>query len=43
MVKRHIHPAFFVEVGTSETPKLKGGWGYENLLGAMYLQMYWLI
>ena len=43
MVKRHIHPAFFVEVGTSETPKLKGGWGYENLLGAMYLQMYWLM
>jgi hypothetical protein len=43
MVKRHAYPAFYVEPGTTETSRLKAGWGFENLLGAMYLQMYWLM
>ncbi len=41
-VKAHCYPTLRPE-GASDPSVLGGGWGFKNLLGAMYLQMYWLI
>lgn len=41
-VRAHCYPTLRPE-GASDPSVLGGGWGFKNLLGAMYLQMYWLI
>ncbi len=41
-VREYCHPTLRPE-GTFDPSKLVGGWGFKNLLGAMYLQLYWLM
>lgn len=41
-VREYCHPTLRPE-GTSDPSSLAGGWGFKNLLGAMYLQLYWLM
>lgn len=43
MLKNHCWPILRVEEKPSDTAQALGGWGIRNLLGAMYLQMYWLM
>ena len=41
-VRKECHPALRPE-GTADPSGLAGSWGFESLLGAMYLQIYWLM
>jgi hypothetical protein len=41
-VKEHCHPTLRSE-GSPNPSELSGGWGFKSLLGAMYLQMYFLM
>jgi hypothetical protein len=41
-VRQYCHATLRPE-GASDPSKLASSWGFENLLGAMYLQMYWLM
>jgi len=41
-VRQECHPTLRPE-GSAVPSGLAGSWGFESLLGAMYLQMYWLM
>ena len=43
MVGKYSYPNFAIQAGVAEPSKVEAGWHFESLLGAMYLQMYWLI
>lgn len=43
VVRRFCYQALRVEPGTHDPSRLVAGWRFTNLLGAMYLQMYWLM
>jgi len=43
MVRKFCRPSFSIMPGVSRPSKAKAGWGFETLLGAMYLQAYWLM
>lgn len=41
-VREECYPTLRPE-GTADPTEVAGGWGFKSLLGAMYLQMYWLM
>lgn len=46
MVRTYAYPQLHVPAeltDLSHLSRVRQGWGFDNLLGAMYLQMYWLI
>jgi hypothetical protein len=43
MVNRYCTLSLGVEVGSHNPSGVRAIWNFKNLLGAMYLQMYWLI
>ena len=45
MVRHHCYPTLTFDIvgGHHDPSKVKAGWGYNSLLAAMYLQMYWLV
>lgn len=43
MVGRSCHPFLSIEEGSHDPTKVWDRWSFSDLLGAMYLQMYWLI
>jgi hypothetical protein len=43
MVRKFCRLSFSIVPGIARTSKAQAGWGFETLLGAMYLQAYWLI
>lgn len=43
MVDAFAYPKLTLEPGTSRPSALTSGYGFHNLLGAMYLQMFWLV
>lgn len=43
MVRKFCRPSFSIVPGVARPSKAEAGWGFETLLGAMYLQAYWLM
>jgi hypothetical protein len=43
MVDAFAYPKLTLQPGPSRPSALTSGYGFHNLLGAMYLQMYWLV
>lgn len=43
MVRKFCRPSFSIAPGAANPSKAEAGWGFETLLGAMYLQAYWLM
>ncbi|MGH3145354.1 MAG: hypothetical protein ACRDTR_06080 [Rubrobacter sp.] len=43
MVHTFAYPKLTLEPGPSVPSRLSSGYGFLTLLGAMYLQMYWLV
>ena len=43
MVRTYASRGFFIPPGLALASRIKWGWNFDNLLGAMYLQMYWLL
>jgi hypothetical protein len=47
VVRESCYPTLRLNVGlnelTHDPSRIAGGWGFKNLLGAIYLQMYWLM
>jgi hypothetical protein len=43
MVDAFAYPKLTLQPGSSRPSALTSGYGFHNLLGAMYLQMYWLV
>lgn len=43
MVRKFCRPSFSIVPGVAHPSKAHPGWGFETLLGAMYLQVYWLM
>lgn len=43
MVDAFAYPKLTLQPGSSRPYSLSSGYGFHNLLGAMYLRMYWLV
>jgi hypothetical protein len=43
MVRNYCVPSLRVEDGSRDASGVTAGWNFKSLLGAMYLQMYWLM
>jgi hypothetical protein len=43
MVRNYCVPSLRVEDGSRDASGVTAGWDFKSLLGAMYLQMYWLM
>lgn len=43
MVRTFAYPKLTLQPGPALPSRLSSGYGFLNLLGAMYLQMYWLL
>lgn len=43
MVRTFAYPKLTLQPGPALPSRLSSGYGFHNLLGAMYLQMYWLL
>ncbi len=43
MVGRYSYPSFTIRSGVAKPSNAETEWSFTSLLGAMYLQMYWLI
>ncbi len=43
MVRTYASRSFWMPPGRALPSRVKWGWNFDNLLGAMYLQMYWLL
>jgi len=40
-VRQHCRATLVLPKGSHDVSKVKSGWAFDSLLGAMYLQMYW--